>query len=419
VLAAALPIGLEAARSAILAPRSAPGASAAATTSGARAPGPAKASQANLTADQLAEAFRRLEASPELMPSVELALRRLIFTLDPAELESAKQLLDSVEKHERFYEIALAIYARWAESEPREATAAAASAMTRFGYYPLRGAFGTWAAAEPDAALAWMLQAGKEGGPFDLQFLAYEWTRRLIHEDPAAALRIADGIAAALPAWASSVNRVMLDEWAASDPAASRAWLEGSLKDRAPAERDEAWVNWVKAAGHTHPQAALAAAPRIESGTRRTEAMWNVIWFWGRERPDEFHAYISQPGVLEAWDPDSAGTAGEALARNRVEGAMRLMDRFPSGLKRDEFLDGVLRSALFVEPSQLAPVAAELSDDYVANVNTGAFSSFISEWAKRDPEATERWVNALPEGTRKLHASIALSNAKAAKGGQR
>jgi hypothetical protein len=239
-----------------------------------------------------------------------------------------------------------------------------------------------------------------------------------VRENPDTALRIADGIGTGVPAWSSTVSSMMMAEWAQCDPAASQAWLEGSLKDRAAAERDEAWVAWVKAAGATHPQDALAAAPRIEATSRRTDAMWDVIWSWGRERPDDFHAYVSQPGILEAWDADSVGTAGEALARNRVEDAMRLIPRFGPGLKRDEFLDGVLRAALFVEPSQLAPVAAELSDEYVANVNTGAFNSFITEWAKRDADAAQHWVDALPEGTRKVHGSMALTNAKAVKGGK-
>ncbi len=415
LLAAALPISFQAARSAMLTPQAAPGAGGSVPVTGTRASHAAKRSKASLTADELADAFRRLESGAEPAPEVELALRRLVFTLDPAELKIARELLASVEKHERFREIALAVYARWAESEPREATAAAAAAMTRFGYYPLRGAFGTWAAVEPDAALGWLVQTGKEGSPFDLQFLAYEWTRKLVHENPESALNIAKSIGSSMPDWSSAVMQTVMEEWAQSDPAASQTWLEGALKDRTSAERDEAWVGWVKAAGATHPQDALAEAQRIEAGPRRNEAMWGVIWSWGRECPEAFHAYISQPGILEAWDADSVGTAAEALARNRVADAMRMSSRFGPGLKRDEFLDGVLRAALYVEPSQLAPVAAELSDDYVANVNTGAFNSFITEWAKRDPAATERWVNALPEGTRKVHGGMALQNAKGGK----
>lgn len=422
LLAAALPIGLQAARASFFTSQRGTGTTGTAPLAGTRGSTSAKAAREPLTADQLAEAFRRLESGPEPLPAVELALQRLIFALDPAELKIARELLGKVQKHERFSDIALATHARWAEIDPHEATAAAAAQMGPWGYAPLHGAFGTWADAEPDAALAWLIEAGKQqGGPFDLQFLAYQLTCRLVSEgDPETALRIAADIAAALPAWAVPVNQMLLNTWAQRDPEASRAWLEDSLKERSPVERDEAWVGWVKAAGAQHPEAALAAAPLIEAGPRRTEAVWDVIWSWGRERPDAFSAYVSQPGVLEDWDPDSVGTAGEALARNRVADAMRLIPRFGPGLKRDEFLDGILRSALFVEPSQLAPVAADLSDDYVAKVNTGAFNSFITEWAKRDPAATELWVNALPEGTRKVHAGMSLANAKAAEeGGKR
>lgn len=420
LLAAALPIGLQAARSAILASGTAPASSGIATGPAKLPAGPNKAAAVHLTEAQLADAFRRVEAGEEPAPGAQLVLHRLVFTLDPAELKIARELLSSVKKHERFLDIAQAIYARWAEFEPRAATEAAlavAQLPQPPGSYPLCGAFGTWADAEPEAALAWLAEAGKQQvqGPHTLHYLAYQWTKRLLSErDPEAAFRLADEIGAALPAWSEDVKLKLRASWTEIDPAASQAWLENSLQGRSPVERAEAWFDWTKAAREANPLAALDAASRIEESVNRETAILNLVLNWGREFPDVLHAYISQPGILEAWEGNLASNVGGVLARSRVNETIRLADRITPGPHRDQFLDTILRSVRYVEPSQLAPAARDLSDDYLTETKTEGFDSFIAAWAKRDRAAAEQWVTTLPEGTRKARAGMILSNPKPA-----
>ena len=112
------------------------------------------------------EAIRRLLADPDNYQT-SLEVRRLMFSLRADEISGVLDLLLRVAEKDRTHlqDVCGALYARWAELDPKAACASAIAgpAKKAYGFSAIHAAFDTWAAADLGHRLA---VAGEEHAGF-------------------------------------------------------------------------------------------------------------------------------------------------------------------------------------------------------------------------------------------------------------
>lgn len=342
--------------------------------------------------DRLRSVFRQLDEGLAEDEALLRRAQRLIFSLSDEDLLIARELLGSVENVDRFLDIAKAIYARWAESDPEAAVAAAARKTGPFGYYPMSGAFETWTVLDAEAALDWLLKAETE---LDLKFMGYAWLRRTAREDAAEAVAVLEGLVEGKPAWKEEMSWALLDGWGKSDPEAALKWVltqegqEGLL------------THLVKAAGEQTPRTALQVASHMQHPEKKIQALWDVVWWWALDRPDDLIDFASSDASFAELDPDSLRAIGEGLARNRPAEVVAIAQGVPEGSKRDSLLGGMLRGVTEAKPKHFVAAAEQVSDDYVGRELSGDFMHFLRSWVESDRRAAKAWIEALPPGEKR------------------
>jgi RNA polymerase sigma factor (sigma-70 family) len=326
----------------------------------------------------------------------ELALRRLMFSLTLEEIPTVQALLMAVpdRKKERLYEVSHALFARWAELDPTAAIAAAAAVpRSAFGFYPLRGAFVTWAATDLDTAWAWL-----ETRPdaMDRNFLGGEAlaTNVAFQNSGKAMMARADAVPDA--AWRRELRYWVMREWVKSNPHTEiMEWAHSQ-----PQEEREEIIAWsVEMLGAHRPDVAEIYFKSIENPDRRAEAMHNVLWpcLLARDpgsvvSPPEFVDNLYER--TESYPPDIFRDAGDAITRHGAHHALARLQKFPEGAARDEFIQGMLRSVAYTEAKALLPAVAMLSDEQL--VRHGGLSQFTKVFTQQDPRAAAEWITSLP-----------------------
>jgi hypothetical protein len=282
--------------------------------------------------------------------------------------------------------------------------AEASREVGRFGYYPLHGAFGTWTVSDPSLAMAWLVTAET---PFDLEFMGYEWLRRVVRQNGAEAARILEEMVAGKPDWDGKMHWALADAWGKSDPEAALEWVS-TIEREEREERERLLETLVKGIGELQPRVALDAAERMENRAQRIGALWSVVWDWARYRPDDLLTFARGDEQFGGLEPETLRAAGEMLARNRPGEVVALGEFVPEGLRRESFWSGVLRGVTEADPAHFAPAAEAISDEYVEREASGDFSQFVRSWLESDEVAARAWVAALPEGAKQRIATMAV-----------
>lgn len=342
--------------------------------------------------DRLRSVFRQLEEVSEVDETLRMRAQRLVFTLGQEELLVARELLAKVEKVDRFREIAKAVFARWAELDPEAAVVEASKSSGRFGYYPLTGAFETWTVLDGKVALDWLVQAET---PFDLRFMGYAWLRREAREDAEKAVAVLNGMVEGKPEWRETMGWALLDGWGKSDPESALAWV------LTQEEREGLLTHLVKAAGERTPRTALKVAAHMEHPEKKIQALWDVVWWWALDRPDDLIEFASNDDAFATLDPDSLRAIGEGLARNRPGEVVAIAGSVPAGSQRDSLLGGMLRGVTEAEPIHFVAAAEQVSDEYVGRELSGDFMHFLRSWVEADRKSAKAWIEALPPGEKR------------------
>ncbi|MDB6134704.1 MAG: hypothetical protein JWM59_2947 [Verrucomicrobiales bacterium] len=385
--AAALPVGIQ---WAVTAPDGKPPA----VDRTAPAPPPAAAAPVRAFDPSLVQqALQRLTANPDDYGS-QLELRRLMFSLTPEEIPAVRALLMGVpaRKKQHLYEVAHALFARWAELDPAAAAdAALALPKSAFGYYPLRGAFVTWAFSDTGAAWTWLEQTGSD--PFDREFIGGEALAG-IAADPSKFFTVMERVESMSDhAW-----RNKLKYWVVR--ASPRAGLEWALALSDEAERGQ-WVpQALELAGAREPEFALQRMGDIENTARRAEAAHNILWPWLLERDARAHRHPpDMVDVLEtqvgSWPPTLFRDCGDALTRHDAATALATVNRLPDGPERREFVQGMLTAASFSDAAALLPALGLLSDEDL--IRRGGLSHYTGVLVRQNPQAAAEWLHSLPE----------------------
>ncbi|CAN5280790.1 hypothetical protein BH23VER1_BH23VER1_00680 [soil metagenome] len=399
---AAIPIGIEMATAPVGSP---PVAAAAPAPVPA---GPARPAVPPFDLGLVREAIAYLENSADHDAAAERALRRLIFGLDLDQIQAVASLVAGTGRKERLYEVALACYARWAELDPPGAMAAA-NALTpgQLGYYPLRGAFFTWAQIDREGALAWLGSATSE---FDLRFLGYEMITRTGKADAVDALELADRIGTARPDWYETLFQRAAHLWVARDPDAALAHL-ATLPD---AQRGDLLAKGLESLGESDPVAALERVGILTTAAQQDSVSHEIYWNWATRDPLRAFEYFAAEDRLPTWPPNLLRAAAEAVARHDPAIPLGVVGQIIDPERRDRFLGGILAGSTWSDPSATVAAAELISDS--ASYQIGDIGQFVEGWAGQDFAAAEAWVTALPDSEKKLFATGGLGRAREALG---
>ncbi len=407
VLAAAIPVSFEMAAQRKMKGRS-PHSTARPVASllGKAAPiAPSRESVADLNLAALARALKELQGAPEPDEHAERALCRLMYTLNLDQVRAVDELVQGfAENPERLYEIALALYARWAELAPHEAASAAAGLPPgKLGYYPLRGAVMTWAQADWPATLQWLTDVET---PYDLSLMSHELVRNFARRDGLSGVEIAEQLISAGPPWDAAHLRAALDTWVTLDPEEALDWMENQPDE---VIRDQQLGDALESLGETLPAAALLEAHRIANPDRFNEVSYNVFWGWLNIHPKTAFDFFEETGGIDAWPEGVARSAVEAFARHDARAAISYVQGIEDEALRTEFFAQILQGSIWSDPGNAAEAFALLPGDDTRGF--GTLSSYVRTWAERDPAAAAAAIVSLPESQKRTWASAAFQSA--------
>ena len=354
------------------------------------------------------QAINRLLTNPEDYQT-QLELRRLMFALSAEEIPGMLELLMMVpgKQKESLYDVCHALFARWAELDPAAAAQAAlAVPKSSYGFYPLRGAFITWAAADIDMAWAWLEKSPTDS--MNREFLGGEALASLVTDAQSGVAMIGRADAVQDKAWRDKLRYWVVRAWTRTElTSAAVDWAAG-LSDET--ERTEWLGKTVELAGEASPLNGLAQVHRIDNAERRKEVTHNILWPWLLNEPDKDFAEMERHTA--DWDPDHFRFAGDALTRHDAANALAAARRLPEGGVRDNFINGMMTGVLYNNDSAaMLPALGMISEDYL--YSQGGLVSYVEILTKQNPHAAAEWLVSLPEDsqTRRLGESQVEANA--------
>jgi len=348
-------------------------------------------------ANEFRESLRRLIAGG----TVDMReVQRQLLTLNLDEVQSAIAVLDEFQPPDtdRLHELMQFAYVRWAELDPSAATGDAGSRPTSpWGYYPLHGAWDTWAFSDWDSARVWARETQTE---FDHSFLYWGYLDTMGAIDGELTVARSYEIGEDLPKLRDQFLTRAMRVWATNEPENAIPWMDENLTE--PLLRDHVIGEALESYGERQPADALdQVAELIGNVERQSGVRYNIYWMWALQQPLAAADYLETSGG-EGWNENTLRSAGEAIARNEPERAIEVSRTISDAEGRDSFYVGILGGASESDFSLVIEAADHLSSSG-ARTN-GSLRYFLEDWAGRDRRAARAWVDALPEGQKKRDA---------------
>ena len=342
--------------------------------------------------------LRRLASSESFSPARFRRLQRMIFTLDLDQIRTAVAVLEEFEEPEKLYQIIGTTFSRWAELDPEAAIAnAVARPPGRWGYYPIHGAWDTWAFADWDAAHAWVQDAETS---YDHSFLFWSYFDHMATIDGQLGVERARRLGEDFPQRADQFIERSLSSWAKNEPDKAIAWMDEELTE--PVERDRLIGKALESLGEPDPKKALAHVGMIDNAERLREVRYNIFWGWALMHGAEAADFFESVDGGDQWDENTVRSAGEAIARNYPERAIEISRTIEDPKKRDQVYVGVLGGAKQSDFRLVIEAADNISAE--ASRTNSSLRGFLQTWEKADRDAAKAWVEALPEGSKKESA---------------
>ena len=350
--------------------------------------------------------LQRITGADESDPARTRRLQRLIFTLDLDQVQEAVAVLEEFEEPKRLYDIIGTCFARWAELDPHGAIAGAVSRPPgRWGYYPIHGAWDTWAYADWEAAREWITTTETE---YDHPFMFWGYFDHMAKIDGALGVARARQLGADFPERAEQYLSRAVSSWTKNQPEEAIGWIDQEITE--PVRRDQLIGKALQALGRPDPQAALSRVDMIGNADRRIEVRYNIFWTWALQQPHVATGYFVESKAGDRWDGSTVRSAGEAFARNLPQRAVEISRAITDPEKRDQFYCGILCGALDSDPSVVLEAAEGIGEE-MARTNS-SLSGFLRHWEARDHAAAEAWVESLPDGAKKDFARHMFPRAK-------
>lgn len=349
----------------------------------------ATAASTTLDLSLVKQAINRLLANPDNYDA-QLELRRLMFSLSVEEVPGVLDLLMAVpgKKKESLYDVCHALFARWAELDPRAAAQAALDVpKSAYGYYPLRGAFITWAAADLDSAWAWLEKTTTDS--MDREFLGGEALATIAADQTKSAAVMARVDAMTDANWRQKMRYWVARAWVQTTyPPAAMEWA-AKLPDES--ERTEWIAKTVELTGEHNPLSGLSQLHRIETSARLAEVAHNILWPWLLAQPQE--AFSELEKHTADWPIDLFRDAGDALTRHDSAKALEAARRLPEGPVREEFVQGMLSGVSYSDATAIIPALGMISEDKL--LHHGGLGNFTGDLTKQNPAAAAKWITSL------------------------
>jgi hypothetical protein len=329
---------------------------------------------------RLEEEFGRLPNSG-LQPKLEA----LMFELKEHEIPGVVALVRKAGNPGALGAVGRALFARWAEVDPR----AAANEADTLAHYDLRGgalsgAMTTWFATDSPAALRHLEQIPvvreKSGFGMDMWSSIELWVKR----DPRAALEEASATLVH-PIARKRIIGKMLRAWADTDLDATIQWPR-SVED--PAQSLEVVKSLVSEISDTLPEKAVLLALTLDDVSEIKGKISIAMMRWAEsDPPAATGAYFELPSELRS---DVAQMTAHAITRNDLEAALRIAARLPEGREHDAWILSSANELAKSDPVAAASLTESLSADL--DYSPTVLRTIAERWLREDPEPARAWI---------------------------
>ena len=314
-----------------------------------------------------------------------------------------------------------------AKIAPAEAAAALGkiSPMQRDNFWNSEGVFSTWAAADPDAVMAWAATATD----LDLRNSALKAVcRRMAADDPEGALKKVDTMPAHLR---SELIAGVMASWADRD---INGAIEAASKMTKPAEREQAMAAIVNQLDFMAPKDASKVILAMPKGNARTSALEQLGYGLSWQSPSDKEAILAQfegverskiasmvAGSLIAEDADAAikmfstipatqrddqsfSQFAWALSLHNPEEALKFSTTLASASERSQVVRQAISQLARLSPQDAATRMDSMTDP---KDRQQALVALAETWGSNDPSAALRWAESL-SGDEKTSALASL-----------
>ena len=355
--------------------------------------------------EDLLSALARLDQ--ELEPNSYLAsnIRAAIFESSLADLPALIAFLQEVEHPERFPEIAISCYARWAELDAEGAWEAMLDAPS-FRLEAERAVVQTWIHLDPKAAFEKISQDPKES--YQDAIVAYG--KRYSGLDPQKMAEFVAQLALPLPAAAEELFPIVAKAWAMEDPEAAGEWIVSSED---VAFRDEILEDLVQNIAENQGSPGVKLADLIEDPELRAEARMDALGKWAASlglasiQPNNQHPTIDiSNGVPSTWSLPELQHFSTYFMSNFSKDWKNLVAIAHTEEERAFIHQGVVSGSAISDPSISAEIIPLLSADYVtSSFGKRELKTVFARWKDQDIEGLNTWLSTQPAGekTEALH----------------
>ena len=332
----------------------------------------------------LAALERALERLPQ--PELESKLAALMFTLTEREIPDVVALVIKAENHKALFSVARALFARWAEIDPR---AAAVKAET-IAQHGLRtgarsGALTGWLASDSHRALLFLEERLAVNDSADRQLEFKYPLAGWVERDPKAAVAetyrtIED------PMVRNKLVTGILRVWANTDSDAAIAWTR-SLQD--PELAREMQVAIIDKLRQTDPASAVRLAASMGFPDETVFNVGLALGKWSESDPSAaIEAYLQLPDSLRK-APMASRVAVE-FARSDPERTLLIASKLPEGEERHQWMLFSAQQMANYDPVAAVPTVESLPESlqYRADV----LREIADLWMRRQPEQAADWI---------------------------
>ena len=311
-----------------------------------------------------------------------LQLEALMFELRDNEIQQVLALLKNIGKPEHVGSIARALFARGAESDPREAALAAEDLQEdRLRYSAREGAMVTWAAADFEEALAYL-----EDHPNGKKESSMVWAviDGMVNRDPVEALESAAAMLAD-PDVKTQVTKTMLQAWGERNSEGALAWIAELKSEKL---RESLTKSVIDRLASVDPAESLRLALDIENPRSREESSrWALLQWAHQDETAAAQAYVNLPESVRTHELTQHAALG--IAEASPDTALWIASQLPEGKVRDQWIYGAAFHKADTAPLEAIPLAESLPKGWQRR---NALRHIASRWLYEDRDTAAAWI---------------------------
>jgi hypothetical protein len=189
----------------------------------------------------------------------------------------------------------------------------------------------------------------------------------------------------------TQARQIIAQRWAQTDPSAAFAWI---LQQPSSQARSQMLQGVIRTFAKQDLDSARALADTL-TGNERSTAMLAIAAPWAAQDPQAAAAWVVSLDSLQE-RMQALQSIGVQLAHSAPSALKQLLEALPASDATNlvPTITGLLAS---VDPEAAAPLVARIDD---AQQYGSAASNLVRQWARQDPAAARRWIEAQPSDRR-------------------